>query len=149
MDGLAVSARAARSANANFAGWHRASLRVGSEFAGRDIAQIAVDVHRLMVADERVDGAAGSRGLLFEFHQQVHHGARVGTTIDDVAGLDEVRLAARPIAVSVDQARGGEHARELLVIAVDVTDGDDALDAGPDVLFGFGLAFGAGGLPAA
>ena len=98
IDGLADSARAARSANA-ISRLASRSVRVGSEFAGRDIAQIAIDVHRFVVADERMDGAAGSRGLLFEFHEEVHDGARVRAAIHHVASLNQVRLAARPITI--------------------------------------------------
>ena len=59
-------------------------------------------------------------------------GPGVGTAIDDIAALDEMRFAAGPIAVSVDQARRREDAGELLVVAVDIADSDDAFDAGPD-----------------
>src|SRR3954454_9704736 len=90
-----------------------------------------------MVADERMHGAPGSRSLLLELHEEVHNCARIGTPVDDVAVLNQVRLAARPVAVPIDESRGGEHARELLIIAVDIADRDDALHAGPDVLFGF------------
>src|SRR4051812_21050379 len=98
-----------------------------------------------MVANERMHGATGSRSLLLELHQEIHHWARIGTAVDHVAGLNQVRLAAGPVPVSIDEARGGEHAGELLVIAVDIADRDDALHTGPDVLFRF-LRFCDGGL---
>src|SRR4051812_42141172 len=98
-----------------------------------------------MVADERMHGATGSRSLLLELHQEVHHRARIGTAVDHVAGLNQVRLAADPVAMSIDKARGGEHAGELLEIAVNIADSDNALHAGPDVLFGF-FGFCRGGL---
>ena len=47
-----------------------------------------------------------------------------------------MRLPSDPIPVPVDQTGGSEHARELLIIAVDVAYGDDALDAGPDAAIG-------------
>ena len=88
----------------------------GSEFLASGVAQIAIDIHRLMIADERVHVAARFGGLLFQVHQQVHGAARFGTAVHHVAHLHEMGFAASPGVLLIDHAGGAQQRDELLVI---------------------------------
>ena len=74
--------------------------------------------------------AAGAAGVALEPPQQIDHLAGVVAAIEDVAGLDQDGAAAAPAIAGVDQARGPQNRDELIVGAVDVADGDDALGRG-------------------
>ena len=85
-----------------------------------------------MIPDQSVDVSAGLLGLLLELHQQIKDLAGVGSAIGNIAGLDEVRLPTRPLQLRVYELGVLENPDELLVVAVNVADRDDAIDAAPD-----------------
>ena len=107
------------------------------ELLDGDVARIvegdAGDVHLLVVAEEHVDHAAGGGRFLLEAHEEVEDLLGPGAPVHDVAELDEMGLAARPVEVVVDEAdlRVGEDEDEAVVVAVEVGDGHDPVDARP------------------
>src|SRR5690606_32204868 len=46
-----------------------------------DVAEVACQVHYLVIAEQQVDAPAGFERLLLETHQQVHHLARIRSPI--------------------------------------------------------------------
>ena len=84
---------------------HRGRLvgRKGGEFRGRHIAQIAGQIHDLVIAEHQVDAAAGGRGLGLQPHDQVERPARFRAPIEDVAVDYEMGRAAAPGSGFVDQ----------------------------------------------
>src|SRR5690606_16729816 len=91
-----------------------------------DVAEVACQVHDLVIAEQQVDAPASFERLLLETHQQVHHLARIRSPIEDIPGNDQVSNAAIP-GFTVQDPRvlqGPQHGR---VGAVDVADGHDAI----------------------
>ncbi len=111
----------------------------GDELLDADVVRVVQgdpgDVHLLVVPEEHVDHAPRGRGFLLEAHEAVEDLAGAGAPVQDVAELDEVRFAADPVEVPVDEAdlRVGEDEDEAVVVAVEVGDGHDALDSRPRV----------------
>ena len=91
-----------------------------------------------MVPDERMHRAAGRRGLTLQLHQEVHRLAGIRTAVQDVADLHQVGLSGGPVQLLVDYLGRPKDLDELVVVAVDVADGDDAVHAGPGILLGRG-----------
>ena len=81
-----------------------AAVAEGGELARVDIAQVAGDVHRLMVADEDDDPAAGLGRFLVQLLQMADDLQAVRPAVGDVAGLDEGRRSAGPAVPGVDDA---------------------------------------------
>ena len=100
------------------------------------IAQVPVNIHRFMIPDENVNLAFGSLSLLFQFHQQVHDLARVRTSVWNVAELDQMSLASRPVEFVVNYAGGFQQGYKGVVIAVNICDRHDSGDASPGVVGG-------------
>ena len=98
---------------------------------GVDVAQVAEEVHHLVVAEQHVGTAAGRGALRLEPAQQVHQRPVVEAAVEKVAGHDEVVVAADPAQLVVDQAGRAEQPDQLVVIAVDVAHGDDPGDPLP------------------
>lgn len=80
-----------------------------------------------MVAQERVHAAAGLAGLGLQAHEQLERVAGAVAPVGQVPRLHEVRLAAHPVVLRVDEAREPEHLLERVHVPVHVRDGDDAL----------------------
>lgn len=77
-----------------------------------------------MVSDQEMDHAAGGASLFFEIADQVQDLLGEVAPVQDVAGLDEVGLAANP-AISViakagflDKAGSLENEDEIIEVAV-------------------------------
>ena len=98
-----------------------------------DVAQIANDVHGLVIADEGMNGA-GFRGLYCSAINQVQHFPGSGAAVDHVSIEHQMRGAAGPGVLVVDQVRGAEKFHQPVVIPMDVSQGHDALDPGKGVL---------------
>ena len=81
-----------------------------------------------MVADEGVHVAAGPPRLRLKPHQMIENGAAVGTAVLDIAKLYEVCAPPSPVAGGVDQARRAQHVFELIGLAVEVAEHDNASD---------------------
>ena len=105
----------------------RAVVGEGGIFAGRRVAEVAEQVHRLVVAEDDDDTAARARGLRLEFLKTADDEERVRLAVGDVAELDQRRLAARPVPGGIDQPRGPGDRLPRLEVAVEVTDRDDAV----------------------
>jgi hypothetical protein len=98
-------------------------------FARDHVAHVAEDAHRFVIADERVDRAAGPRRFVLQLAEKVDRLARVWTAIHHVAGLHQMRAAAGPVQLVIDQPCRLQDFDEPIVGAVDVADGDDAVHA--------------------
>lgn len=109
----------------------RLVLGVGRELAGQHIAQVAEQVHRLVIAEREVQSALRRRRLLLQPHQQVEYRPGVGAAVEQVAGHHEVGCTGRPAKLRVDDANRLEQSRQLRMGAVHVGHGNHALDAGP------------------
>ena len=107
-------------------------ISVRGEFSGRDIPEIAIDVHGFMISDERVHGSAGRGSLLLQPHQQVHAFARLRAPIEHIPRLHQMRLAAVPVSVVINELGGLEHCHQLSVVSVDVAHCDYPFDIAPD-----------------
>lgn len=81
-----------------------------------------------------MDAAPGFGGLLFEGDEQVEDLAGFGSAVEQVAGLHQMGLAADPAGLLVDDGGVAEDPEESLVVAVDIADGDDAIDTGEGIL---------------
>jgi hypothetical protein len=78
-----------------------------------------------VVAEKGMDGTARARRFALEPPEQIQHFPRVGSAIEDVAGLDENGAATRPASTLVRDAGAAQDGEEGLVAAVHVTNGDD------------------------
>jgi hypothetical protein len=74
-----------------------------------------------------MDGASGPARWALEAHQQVHDLARVGAAVEQVAGLYELGFTAGPTVFSVDDADSAQQPHKLIVVAVYVSDSNNAL----------------------
>ena len=92
---------------------------------GRDVAEIADDVHDFMIAGEDDGLADGALGLLLEPHQQIHHLAHVGAAVGVVAGLHPDRAPTAPLQRIVDEAGAAEDGGDPVVETMNVADGDE------------------------
>ena len=76
-----------------------------------------------MIANEGVNVSAGSLGLLFEIHEQVHALSRTRPSIQDVTRLRQVGLPADPAKLRVHEPRALQDGHKIVVGAVNVADG--------------------------
>ena len=83
-----------------------------------------------MVSDEDMDHSAGGLRLLFEAHQEVQYFPGLIAPVYDIAGLDKMSFSSDPAQIIIDQShfRVLEDQKEILVIPVEVADGDDPLN---------------------
>ena len=72
--------------------------REGGEFARRRVAEVAEQVHRLVIAENHDDAAARARRLLLQLLKAADDLQRIRLAVEDVAELDERRPAACPMA---------------------------------------------------
>lgn len=79
-----------------------------------------------MVPRQDVDGTARGRRLALQPLQQVQQAQLGLAPVEDVPHLDERGVAARPAGGGVDQARGAQGADGLVVVAMQVAQGDEA-----------------------
>lgn len=98
----------------------------GGGIGRRRVPPMSDQVHRLVVAEQNDHLAALLPGLLLQAHQQVQAGAHLGAAVEDVAGLHEDRVAARPAQLVVDEPDLPQYRREAVEGAVDVGDGHHA-----------------------
>jgi len=92
------------------------------------VAQIAGEVHGLVVTMDHVHVASGGRGLRVQAHQQVHHLFAVVAAIQQVAERHEMRVTAAPTQLGIHQARALQERDQLVIGTVNVADHDDAID---------------------
>jgi hypothetical protein len=87
-----------------------------------------------VVSDEDVHLSAGGFGLALEAHQEIEDVLRPVPPVHDISHLDEVRLAPRPVEVFVEETdlRAPQDLDEVFIVAVEIADGHDPLDARPN-----------------
>lgn len=87
------------------------------------VAEVAEDVHRVVVAKQVVHLAALRRRLLREPPEELVDLLGLAAAVDNVASLHEHRVAARPAAVGVHETGELEHAHGRAQVAVQVGHG--------------------------
>ena len=95
----------------------------------RYVSEVPYEIHAFVVPEEDMDPTTRPRGLLLETHEQVHDFARIGASVQDVAGLDKMGRPAGPGVAPVDQTRGSQDSHELVEVAVNIPDGNDTIHA--------------------
>ena len=95
-----------------------------------NIPRGAMHIHRFVVSGQRVNIAFGP---LLQFHQQIHHLAAIGPAVGDVPGLDEVGSASCPVLVVVDEAGRTQQLDKLLVVTMDISKSNDAVNPCPGI----------------
>ena len=67
------------------------------------VSQVAIEIHGLVIPDQRMQLASGLAGLRLQIHQQVQHLGGMIPAIDEIAGQNQVRVAADPGVLGVHQ----------------------------------------------
>ena len=99
----------------------------GGIFARRRVAVIAEEVHRLVVAENDDDLAAGARRFFLQPLQAADDQKRIRPAVGNVAHLHEDCPARGPMASGADQARRAGDRHPRLIVAVEIAHRDDAL----------------------
>ena len=100
------------------------------------IAQVADQVHDLVITERQQYLAPFLRRLCLELHHEIHDPARIGPAIEQVAGYDQRCIAPRPVAVTVDNARIRQRPQHRVVRTVGVTHRNDTTSALVPVFLG-------------
>ena len=87
-----------------------------------------------MVSDQGVNHAALAFGLFLELRDVFQDFPGVRPSIGHVTGLHQVSLAAGPFTFLVDQPGRPQRSDIVVVITMNVADGDDPIDALPLVI---------------
>ena len=82
-----------------------------------------------MIADQHMQPPAGRCRLGLEAHQEIHGFARTRAAVENVADDDQVCLAGAPGKRAVDHLGRLQGAYQGIVVAMNVADRDDPLDA--------------------
>jgi hypothetical protein len=77
-----------------------------------------------VIAQEAYNAAACGSRFFLERHHQVHHWARLGTAIEEVADLDESCSAGDPVVLLIDQADVAKDRNEVVEVTVHIADCD-------------------------
>ncbi len=109
----------------------RFHVGIGGVFARVDVAQVAQQVHRLVIAEHDVHPAARRARLALQALQQVHDLARVGAAVEQVAEAHQVCAAGGPTVLAIDDAGLTQQAQQFGVGSVHVGKGHDTLDPAP------------------
>ncbi len=96
------------------------------ELLRRGVAEVAEEVHRLVVAEHHHHPAARARRLLLQLLQAADDLERIRPPVGDVAELDKRAAPAGPAAARVGEAGGAGDRGPGRIIAVEVADRDDA-----------------------
>ncbi len=76
-----------------------------------------------MVAHQGYDPAAGLRRLLFQGNHQVHDFARLWTSVNQIAYLDESGFATSPMVLLVYEASPLQNGNEVVEVPVNIANG--------------------------
>jgi hypothetical protein len=95
----------------------------GGENLGRDIAQIAHDVHDFVIAEHDDDLPAGFRSFGLEEHHQVQNVAFLGAAVDEIPRLNQDGLASGPVTGVVDQSDALENVADTIEVSENIADG--------------------------
>src|SRR5215467_5956945 len=88
------------------------------------VAQVAHDIHDLVVTEQTYYPAACLCCFFLERHHQVHDLARFGATIQQIPSLDERCLTACPVVLLVYKTGAPENGDEVVKVIVDIGDDD-------------------------
>jgi hypothetical protein len=112
-------------APAALAGFRGLAVGEGGADLGRGVAQVAEQVHHLVIAEHLLDAPFRLRGVALEGHHHVQHAAHLGAAIGEVPGLDEGGGATGPALAVVAEAGRLQDRGQAGQAAMDVADGDD------------------------
>lgn len=93
----------------------------------RDISEIPLDVHNLMVSIHGDDATAGSSSLPSQFLEKVEYLYLLSATVENVADLDEGSRAANPFVGGVNEVGETERLLGLVEISMDVAESNEAV----------------------
>ncbi len=81
-----------------------------------------------------MDLSSGGLSFFLKAHQKVEDLFGLVPPVQDITGLDQMRLSSRPMEIVVNQAdlRVLEDQNEIIVISVEVAQGHDSFHTGPD-----------------
>ena len=79
-----------------------------------------------MIAHQDDDAPTLAWRVLLEGHQKVHCGSSLGPAIEDIAGLDQRRVASGPPHLGVHQSRTLENAHKGIEVAMNIRNGHHA-----------------------
>jgi len=94
----------------------------------------AGDVHFFVVADECVDHPSGRLRLFLQPHQEVKDCLGIRPSIHDIARLDKMRLSCCPVEAIIDNSGPYENFDKMIIVAVEISNGDDFFNACPFAL---------------
>ena len=97
-----------------------------------DVAEVAHEVHHLVVAEQLVHAPPRGRRFVGEPPQEIERLAVGRAAVHDVAHDHEVGVAAGPAQRLVHETGAAQQEHERVVRAVDVANGDDPRRPGPD-----------------
>ena len=100
------------------------------------VTEITRDVHVFVIANQQMKITACLLRLLLEFLQVLDNLEGIGAAIGDVPHLNNMGFARCPFTALVDDPRFLQHGNVVLIIAVNIADGDDAADPLPVILNG-------------
>src|SRR6185437_3009566 len=86
----------------------------------RYVAEIAHYVHDLVIAQKDDNMATLFCSLLLQRHQEVHHFARLGPPVEEIARLHERRVIPRPVELCVNQSAALQDKHEIVEITVNI-----------------------------
>ena len=112
----------------------RVPVHEGAILAVAHVTQVPEHVHGLVVAQEVMHAPALPTGIA---PQPLHVGddaPAVRPAVGDISGLHQVSGPRRPAPVAVNDARQPQRRHVVVVVAVDIADGDNAPDPFPPVL---------------
>jgi hypothetical protein len=92
---------------------------------GRHVAQVAHHVHDLVIAQKRHHPAAATCRPPFEGHHELEGCPHRGAAVDQIAELDQDRVAAGPRAASVDEAGLDQDRLERGQVSMHIADRHD------------------------
>jgi hypothetical protein len=87
-----------------------------------------------VVADQCVHTATLRPRLCLQVHEKIHNLPGIGSPIQNVTGLHEVRRPADPVTFVVDDPGSPEGLDELSVVAMHVADRDSPRDSVPHTI---------------
>lgn len=108
----------------------------GRVLLGRNVAQIAHDIHDFVVTEHHVYRAAGFPCLNLEAHQQIEHLPGCRSAIEQIARADQMGGAGTPVQIRIDYLGFTQHRQQLVVGSVHIRESHDALCAGNARLHG-------------
>eukprot|EP00241_Pyramimonas_parkeae_P022906 CAMPEP_0114295346 /NCGR_PEP_ID=MMETSP0059-20121206/10639_1 /TAXON_ID=36894 /ORGANISM="Pyramimonas parkeae, Strain CCMP726" /LENGTH=187 /DNA_ID=CAMNT_0001417241 /DNA_START=750 /DNA_END=1313 /DNA_ORIENTATION=- len=96
------------------------SLRKGQQLSARHVAEVALQDHQLVVAQQARHLASRTDCLLLQFGEEIKQGSAVVPAIHNVTGLHEVRSSPNPVALGVNHLAELQHLHGVLKVSMQV-----------------------------